>query len=223
MTANYYQVLGVDATATPVEIKLAYRHKCKTCHPDRGGSDEAMAEVNQAYACLSNEDLRLSYDTTGVDPRREPTREDAAQSLLRQMFTQAIDEIDGDCVQWVRDRLSGLKTNAITRRADLNKRETRLNRQRKRITRKGQGENLAHQIIDMQLAQITADRQQADDIEELAGVATKMLADYECEPAPEPAPLNRMTGAEAMAAIFGANMTNGPSVGSFGASGRRPW
>jgi curved DNA-binding protein CbpA len=222
MTQNYYQVLGIDATATAAEIKLAYRRKCKACHPDHGGSDVAMAEVNQAYACLGDEALRLSYDTTGVDPRREPSKEDAAQSLLRDLFTQAI-EIDGDCVKWVRDQLRGLKTDAIDRRAHLNKRETRLIRQRKRITRKGEGQNLAHQIIDMQLAQIKADLQQANDIEELAKTATKMLADYECEPAAEPVAPKGMTAAEAMPSIFGVDMANNPNAGSFHSRQRRPW
>jgi curved DNA-binding protein CbpA len=223
MTANYYQVLGVDATATAAEIKLAYRHKCKACHPDHGGSDEAMAAVNQAYDCLSNEELRAGYDATGVDPHQEPSKEDAAQSLLRQLFTQAIDEIDDDCVRWVRDRLTRLNTDAHASRGMLAKREARLIRQRKRITRKGEGQNLAHQIVDAQLAQIKADLQQANDIEELAKTATKMLADYECEPAAEPVAPKGMTAAEAMLSVFGVDMANNPNAGSFHSRQRRPW
>lgn len=36
-------------------------------HPDKGGSEDKMAAVNEAYEVLSNEELRARYDA-GDDP-----------------------------------------------------------------------------------------------------------------------------------------------------------
>ena len=44
-----YAVLGVTATATEAEIQAAFRRQAKRAHPDAGGSDAAMAELNNAY------------------------------------------------------------------------------------------------------------------------------------------------------------------------------
>jgi hypothetical protein len=48
--SSWWKVLGVALNATPEQIKEAYRRKSLECHPDRGGTDQAMAEVNLAYA-----------------------------------------------------------------------------------------------------------------------------------------------------------------------------
>lgn len=44
----WYEVLGVDANATPDEIAAAHRRKAIEMHPDRGGSHDAMSELNVA-------------------------------------------------------------------------------------------------------------------------------------------------------------------------------
>ena len=46
----WWQVLGVHQNATPEEIKTAYRRQAMACHPDHGGSEALMAEVNAAYS-----------------------------------------------------------------------------------------------------------------------------------------------------------------------------
>lgn len=46
------KVLGVDANATPQQIKSAYRKLARVCHPDKGGSEEAFQKVALAYRTL---------------------------------------------------------------------------------------------------------------------------------------------------------------------------
>ena len=52
---NYYDVLGVEQSASPEQIKEQFRLLAKEWHPDRrkDSSEEKMAEINQAYEVLS--------------------------------------------------------------------------------------------------------------------------------------------------------------------------
>ncbi len=47
---SWYNVLGVEQDATPVEINKAYRRLSKVCHPDAGGSIEEWNELRNAYS-----------------------------------------------------------------------------------------------------------------------------------------------------------------------------
>lgn len=46
------RLLGVSPTAPWEEVKRAYRRKAKVHHPDRGGDEDAMRALNEAYALM---------------------------------------------------------------------------------------------------------------------------------------------------------------------------
>lgn len=65
---DYYEVLGVDRTATRDQIKHAYRQLALHFHPDKNKDPGAAAkfrELAEAYAVLSDDTKRKEYDTTG--------------------------------------------------------------------------------------------------------------------------------------------------------------
>jgi molecular chaperone DnaJ len=66
---DYYDVLGVERTASDQEIKSAYRKLALKNHPDRNPGDKAaeerFKEAAEAYAILADADKRAAYDRFG--------------------------------------------------------------------------------------------------------------------------------------------------------------
>lgn len=67
---DYYAVLGVPKTATPAEIKKAYRKLARDFHPDRNAGNKTaerrFKEVNEAHEVLADPAKRAQYDELGV-------------------------------------------------------------------------------------------------------------------------------------------------------------
>lgn len=68
---DYYQLLGVSKSASPEEIKKAYRKLALKYHPDHNKGDKSaeakFKEISEAYAVLSDRDKRKQYDTFGAE------------------------------------------------------------------------------------------------------------------------------------------------------------
>ena len=68
--ADYYDILGVDKSASADEIKKAYRKAALEWHPDRHKDDKEAAEkkfkeINEAYQVLSDSGKKAAYDQYG--------------------------------------------------------------------------------------------------------------------------------------------------------------
>jgi curved DNA-binding protein len=81
---DYYSVLGVAKTATPDEIKKAYRKLARKLHPDLNPNDKEahkrFQQVNEANEVLSDPEKRKKYDQYGKDWQHAGQFEQARQS-----------------------------------------------------------------------------------------------------------------------------------------------
>jgi DnaJ-class molecular chaperone with C-terminal Zn finger domain len=68
---DYYKLLGIDKTATPKDIKSAYRKLARKYHPDLNPNDKdakkKFQEINEANEVLSDPEKRKKYDQYGKD------------------------------------------------------------------------------------------------------------------------------------------------------------
>ena len=62
-----YAVLGVDQTATPAQIRSAFRKLSLAHHPDKGGDERMFEMIFRAKEVLCDEQLRAVYDAGGLE------------------------------------------------------------------------------------------------------------------------------------------------------------
>ena len=66
---DYYQILGVERSASADDIRKAYRKLAMQFHPDRNPgnkqAEEKFKEINEAYQVLCDKDKRARYDQLG--------------------------------------------------------------------------------------------------------------------------------------------------------------
>lgn len=82
---DYYSILGAGAEATREEIERRYKRLAQRHHPDRGGDEEEMKSLNEAWRVLGNEESRRAYDSKRAGPRQvyrahRPVSSPAAQA-----------------------------------------------------------------------------------------------------------------------------------------------
>ena len=68
---DYYKILGTSKSASPGEIKKAYRKLALKYHPDRNKGDKSaeakFKEISEAYAVLSDAEKKKQYDMFGAE------------------------------------------------------------------------------------------------------------------------------------------------------------
>lgn len=60
--ADYYAILGATEDASAREIEVHYKRQAHQRHPDRGGAEEDMKALNEAYGVLRDKNSRKAYD-----------------------------------------------------------------------------------------------------------------------------------------------------------------
>ncbi|MSV57259.1 MAG: DnaJ domain-containing protein [Actinobacteria bacterium] len=92
MQGVHYQRLGVVPTATPEEIRTAYRNLARVHHPDKheGKTSIQMLEINEAWRVLSDPVLRYKYDAD-LRAHRNEVDESEVQQRRERLQNFAVD------------------------------------------------------------------------------------------------------------------------------------
>lgn len=81
---DYYELLGADASTSRRDLHRLYKRLAARRHPDKGGSEEEMKSLNEAYRVLSDEQTRREYDAERTKPvatRTVPASAPAARDI----------------------------------------------------------------------------------------------------------------------------------------------
>lgn len=65
---DYYEILGADERTSRRDLDRLYKRMAARRHPDKGGSEEEMKSLNEAYRVLCNEKTRQEYDARRTKP-----------------------------------------------------------------------------------------------------------------------------------------------------------
>lgn len=125
-----YSIIGVSQTATQAQIKRAFKKRAKEAHPDKGGSAEAMAELNDAYAILTDVGKRENWDkykSRGFATMSTEGEQIAEQqAMMTQLLIGALQKNEGrldlvDLRQYILDELQKQRHNLDKQEKDENK------------------------------------------------------------------------------------------------------
>ena len=182
---NPYKVVGVDKRAPAAEIKRRYKRKARELHPDRGGSTEAMAELNVAYQLLSDESARAHYDRTGEGKPPPPSIDAMAMQVLAQLF-QAWIQVDtgAPLVATLKASAEQGLGKAQDERRQFEKILKRLERAAKTKSRdRGRGDAIA-ELVAASRASLLDAKEKVDLKVKVFERAAEMMANYESEDSP---------------------------------------
>ena len=89
---DYYKILGIEKTATPKDIKSAYRKLARKLHPDLNPNDKdakrKFQQINEANEVLSDPEKRRKYDQHGEDWQHAEEYEKAKRNQAQSSGTR---------------------------------------------------------------------------------------------------------------------------------------
>jgi len=101
---DYYKILGIEKTATPEDVKRAYRKLARKYHPDLNPNNKDakknFQEINEANEVLSDPEKRKKYDQYGKDWKhaeefeKERKYQEQSSNNQRQSYSGAQSEGD---------------------------------------------------------------------------------------------------------------------------------
>lgn len=69
LSKDYYAIIGAEEETNSRDLERLYKRRAAQMHPDRGGSEEGMKTLNEAYHVLKDATMRREYDQQRHKPR----------------------------------------------------------------------------------------------------------------------------------------------------------
>lgn len=177
---KHYKTLDIEENATPQEVKKAYKKKASKAHPDAGGNDNEMAEINVAYSVLSKPDRRKRYDETGDDKPDIGIEEKAKQILLKE-FSDYFNSLKNENVivcarESIKEKIEDLKRGLNKGKNALKYMQSNLDKVKIK-----EGVNLAKMILENNIKNIEQEIIEVNDKINTFDMALIELDKYESE------------------------------------------
>jgi curved DNA-binding protein CbpA len=152
-----------------------------------------MAAINRAYETLGDPDKRAEYDATGETDSAARLKDEACSRLVA-LFQAVLDVGDeGDLMGSCRMLLGNGQAEIEARHIAVSRQAARLRKQRNRIRRKNEGENLFTSLVDSKLKQADEQLAALERGRTVFARVAEMLEAYEADPATAPQPMPWMT------------------------------
>ena len=149
-----YDILGVSNSATPSEIKKAYRTLSKKYHPDKeGGDEDKFKEIAEAYEVLSNPEKRKRYDETG-EYGKEKSFATGFMGFISQVIMPVIEggmTMNCDLFGKIASVISDIKAQGDSKLKECKSSKENIEDALERLKMKEEGEDLMAQVMKSKL------------------------------------------------------------------------
>lgn len=194
---SLYDTLGVAQDASAAAIKAAFRSLAQKNHPDKGGSEALMKQIQAAYDVLGDAERRARYDDVGEETQQLSVR-DQAITLLADYVEQLFQHLDKtgkdadhtDVLKLLREEFRQQLENAAGVQRKVAKSITQRTKALKRLTWKQADDfDVMATLLNGQISRLHEKMSKNEAQIDVMRVALTMLADYDYQaepPAPRP-------------------------------------
>jgi molecular chaperone DnaJ len=122
-TRDYYEVLGLNKTATDEDIKKNYRKLAMKYHPDRNKDLKAetqFKEIKEAYETLSDKKKRALYDQYGHTFQSTPHRKDQTFNGFTDSFEDMFETVFGSYDSKRTNKKESIKGEDVVCKEEMN-------------------------------------------------------------------------------------------------------
>ncbi len=179
-----YDVLGLTREASSATIRAAYRLLSKTHHPDVGGDAETFSKIKMAHDLLIDPVRRHRYDTTGDASESIP--EGNVEAEIHSFITQTMLSLmnsghDVESFDLISEMKAVIHKEIAQRKANIKGLDTeiaKLEKVKKRISRKTDGENYLVRALQSQIDTFQRMKEQAEFQQKNCTTALERVGEY---------------------------------------------